>query len=99
MDEATIRMLEDLPPGLKRMGWQLVHRESGASSTRDATWYIAVYVRRFEHGVDDDRFAVVANDGFIRVSTNQAQSPSWADAYGDAVQMMEEIDRRRKPGS
>lgn len=98
MDVATVRMLEDIPPQLTAQGWRFVRRDSREHRTLAATWYIAVYERRFEPGTDDERFARPTRDGVIRVSTNPYRSPSWVDAYNDAVQRMEFIDSRRKAG-
>ena len=98
MDAVTLRMMENLPPRLKAQGWKFVRHESRPYTTMGTPWYIAVYERRYDHGIDDDRFIQPTEDGYARVSTDQARCPSWVDAYNDAVQMMEEIDGRRKPG-
>lgn len=98
MDVVPIRMLEELPPPLKIRGWRFVPKDSRSYGALATIWYIAVYVRPYEAGVDDERFARPSRDECIRVSTHSSRSPSWVDAYHDAVQMMQEIDNRRKPG-
>lgn len=96
MDRATVRMLEELPPPLKIRGWKFVPKDSRSYGAMATIWYIAVYVRPFEADIDDERFARPTRDGLIRVSTHSARSPSWVDAYHDAVQMMRQIDRKRR---
>jgi hypothetical protein len=98
MDIATARMLAELPLHLRQRGWTFIRDQSREYRTLGSTWYIAVYERPYDPNVDHGRFANPTRDGRARVSTNSMRSPSWADAYNDAVQMMEEIDRRRKPG-
>lgn len=97
MDLATARMLEEIPPPLKIRGWRFVRQESRSYGALASIWYIAVYVRPYEPGTDDEPVARPTPEGLIRVSTHSARSPSWVDAYHDAVQQMQEIDRKRKP--
>lgn len=92
MDAVTLRMLENLPPWLKAQGWTLVRHESRPSTTMGTPWYITVYERRYDHDIDDDHVIQPTDDGYARVSTDGARSPSWADAYNDAVHLMEEVD-------
>ncbi len=95
MDIATARMLAELPPHLRQRGWMFMHGQSHEYRNIAATWYVAVYERPYDENVDDVR---PTRERRVHVSTNSMRSPSWADAYTDAVQRMEEIDRRRKPG-
>jgi hypothetical protein len=101
VDIATARMLGELPSNLQVRGWSLVRQDSRiceVSGPRWYRWYIAVYQRRYEPSIDDDRLVSSMHDGWIRVSTASLQSPSWVDAYTDAMQLMEEADRHRTPG-
>ncbi len=93
MGIATGRMPENLRPRLKAHGRTLVRHETQPFTTTGTPRYIAVVERRYDHGIDDDRFIQPMNDGYARVSTGVEGSPSWAIAYNDAVQMIAEIDR------
>jgi hypothetical protein len=99
MDIATARMLAEIPPHLRDRGWTFMRSQSREYRTLGATWYIAVYERPYDENVDHKRFANPTREGRARVSTNSTRSPSWTDAYTDAVQMMEDIDRHRKPSN
>jgi len=99
MEPAPIQMLEELPDDLRSGGWQLVREDTDVYQLTDSVQYIAVYERPFDVGVDDlQALSTMPEDrgSRARVSTNQAGSASWEQAYRDAIEMMREVDGRRR---
>jgi hypothetical protein len=96
MDVATIRMLGELPGDLISRGWEFVRRDSRRYQILGDVRCIAVYTRPHDPGIDDDRFTGKIHNGNVRVSTNSSHSPSWEDAYRDAIDQMRFLDSRRK---
>ncbi len=64
----------------------------------ESTWYKAVYVQPFDHGIDDDRLANHYRRGvWIRVSTNTSWSASGDDSHQKAIELIRDPDAKRKP--
>lgn len=94
MNMETARMLSDLPDGLKARGWRFVQNASSMTPA-DPPACTAVYVRRYEAGIDDATWADPTSYGFIRATSETPPSPTWADAREHAVARMNEIDATR----
>jgi hypothetical protein len=58
---------------------------------------VAVYVRRYEPGIDDERWRDMTLYGFVRVTTDEAHGPTWNAARENAVARMNEVDESRTP--
>ncbi len=96
MDLDAMRLLQELPDDLKYRGWEWMRLESSVHKTVGARWFVAVYARPFERGIDQDHMAHHHKGGrFVRVSTNQDRSQSWEEAYQDALRLMRAADARR----
>ena len=93
------QVLAQIPDDLKAIGWEWVQSESNAVSTMGSAWYMAVYVRPFEQGIDHEGAVTIVyqNDRrWVRVSTNQMQSRSWDEAHQQAIEMMRAEDAKRQ---
>ncbi len=101
MDEATVQLLQTLPPDLVERGWQLVVSESGVFQLADGPRYHAVYVRPFDDRRDTENHNAATYDHrtrqhIVRISTQRDHSGSWRDAHRDAIRRMREADARRR---
>lgn len=97
MDLDAIRLLQELPDDLRYRGWRWEHSQSSVHKTLGSTWYVAVYMRPFERGVDHDQLAHHHKGAwFVRVSTNQNRSQSWEQAYQEALGLMRDADALRQ---
>ena len=94
MNMETARMLSDIPDRLKRQGWRFVQNASWMTRA-DPPACTAVYVRRYETGIDDARWEQPGQYGFIRATSETPASPTWGDARTVAIARMDEIDATR----
>jgi hypothetical protein len=94
MNMETARMLGDIPEHLKAQGWRFIKGASRMSYTSPPAC-VAVYVRRYLPDIDDERWSAQTLYGFIRVTTDEANGPTWEAARENAVARMEEIDGSR----
>ncbi len=94
MNAETERMLAALPVSLKARGWRFVKSASRMSYSSPPAC-VAVYLRRFEPGIDDARWTALTMYGFVRVTTDEAHGPTWEAARAEGIARMHEIDRGR----
>jgi hypothetical protein len=94
MNMDTARMLSTIPERLKMRGWRFVQNASWMTRA-DPPACTAVYVRRYEAGIDDVSWAEPDLYGFIRATSETSMSPSWREARKQAVARMDEIDATR----
>jgi hypothetical protein len=99
MDPATRRLLNNIPNHLQRRGWRFFAQDSRPSGILASRWYIVVYRRPYEPDIDIERFARPTRDGYVEASTSSSRSPSWEQAYRDAIERMESIDSKRQDHS
>lgn len=96
MNAETERMLADIPDTLKARGWRFVKTASRMSYSSPPAC-VAIYVRRYEPGVDDARWSARTSFGFVRVTTDEANHPTWAAARAEGIEHMHRIDDTRMP--
>jgi hypothetical protein len=96
MNDATARMMTDIPAYLKEQRWRFIKSASRMSYTSPPAC-VAVYARRYEPGIDDARWFDMTLYGIVRVTTDDAHGPTWNAAREDAVTRMNEIDASRTP--
>jgi hypothetical protein len=94
MNVETARMLSDLPDSLKARGWRFVQNASWMTPA-DPPACTAIYVRRYEAGIDEEVWAEPGLYGFIRASSEAPASPTWPEAREDAIARMKLIDATR----
>lgn len=94
MNMQTARMLSDIPQPLRTRGWRFVQNASWMTRA-DPPACTAVYVRRYEAGIDAPEWDDPSSYGFIRATSELSNSPSWPEARVHAVARMEEIDASR----
>jgi hypothetical protein len=94
MNDETARMMTDIPASLKTRGWRFIKSASRMSYTSPPAC-VAVYARRYEPGIDDERWIALTLYGLVRVTTDEANGPTWYAAREDAVTRMSEIDASR----
>ena len=94
MNADTERMLADIPASLKARGWRFVKNASRMSYGSPPAC-VAVYLRRFEPGVDDARWTALTMYGFVRVTTDEAHGSTWEAARAEGIARMHEIDGGR----
>lgn len=94
MNTETARMLTVIPQRLQARGWRFVQNASWMTRA-DPPACTAVYVRRYEPGIDDAIWSEPGLYGFIRATSETSQSATWADARDQAVARMDEIDATR----
>ncbi len=97
MDLDAMRLLQDLPDDLAYRGWRWERSQSSVQKTLGSVRYVAVYARHFDRGIDDDQVANHSKGTWlVRVSTSQALSQSWEQAYQQALELMREADALRQ---
>lgn len=97
MDLDAMRLLQDLPDDLAYRGWRWERSQSSVQKTLGSVRYVAVYARPFDRGIDDDQVAHhYKGTWLVRVSTSQALSQSWEQAYQQALELMREADALRQ---
>lgn len=98
MDHEARQLFQELPEPLKVRGWTNSRQESTIHRLPGVEWYTVVFLRPFEPGVDDEDSPSVVRSNrkhFVRVSTDRLRSPSWDQAFRDAIELMHKSDQPR----
>lgn len=94
MNMATARMLAGIPESLKVRGWRFIKTASRMTYSSPPAC-VAVYVRRYEAGIDDECWSAQTMYGFVRVTTDEVNGPTWEAARENGIAQMSEIDGSR----
>ena len=96
MDHDARQLFQELPETLRARGWTNARQESTIHRLLGAEWYAVVFLRPFEPGVDDEDSPSVVRSNrrhFVRISTDSMRSPSWDQAFRDAIELMHKADQ------
>jgi hypothetical protein len=88
--------MTDIPAELKTHGWRFIESASRMSYTSPPAC-VAVYVRQYEPGIDNERWVGMTLYGFVRVTTDEGHCPTWSAAREEALTRMDEVDASRFP--